>query len=463
MRTYGVVLAGGVGERAGVERPKQMEKVAGKSILEHTVGVMAASQSIDEVIVMITPSLFDEVTDLLANHPKVTRVLPGGKARTDTTRRVVDAIDDDEAKVVLHDAVRPLLDERIISDCVTALDRFKAVDVVIPSSDTIVQVGADNTIESIPDRARLRRGQTPQAFHLSVLRRAYDAAAQDPDFKATDDCGVVIAYCPDVPVVCVHGSEDNIKITHPIDFAIADKLFQVRTEKTEGRSPSQPAAALKGKVIVVIGGSYGIGEHIVRGARDAGAKVLAHSRSTTGLRVEDSSAVDRALTAAYREHGRIDAVVVTAGLLKMGRLDEMSEEQVNELIAVNYAGPVNVARSAHRYLAESHGHLLLFTSSSYTRGREGYALYSSSKAAVVNLTQALSAEWSAEGIKVNVLNPERAQTPMRLAAFGPEDPKSLLQPERAAQAALNVLASNMTGSVVDVRRPHSSTSQTKAS
>jgi 2-C-methyl-D-erythritol 4-phosphate cytidylyltransferase len=96
--------------------------------------------------------------------------------------------------------------------------------------------------------------------------------------------------------------------------------------------------------------------------------------------------------------------------------------------------------------------LLLFTSSAYTRGRENYALYSSSKAAVVNLTQALSEEWAKDGIKVNVVNPERTETPMRRAAFGTEPPGTLLSAEEVALSSLDTVASDITGMVIDVRR-----------
>ncbi|MDR1427206.1 MAG: 2-C-methyl-D-erythritol 4-phosphate cytidylyltransferase, partial [Bifidobacteriaceae bacterium] len=228
MRTYGVVLGGGVGTRLGLDVPKQMVKVAGKTILEHTVAALNGSPEIDEVIVMITPGWSERTATLLGDrYPKLTRILEGGATRSDTTRRVLDAIEDPEAKLVLHDAVRPLVDDRIIADCVHALDAFAAVDVVIPSADTIVQVNDAEIIDTIPDRSHLRRGQTPQAFLLTVLRSAYDAAAEDPCFRATDDCGVVAKYRPDVPIICVAGSQDNIKITHPVDLSIADKLFQL--------------------------------------------------------------------------------------------------------------------------------------------------------------------------------------------------------------------------------------------
>jgi 2-C-methyl-D-erythritol 4-phosphate cytidylyltransferase len=95
---------------------------------------------------------------------------------------------------------------------------------------------------------------------------------------------------------------------------------------------------------------------------------------------------------------------------------------------------------------------LLFTSSSYTRGRSGYSLYSSAKAAVVNLTQALADEWAAFGVRVNCLNPERTGTPMRTKAFGDEPPGSLLDSMEVAGAALDTLLSTGTGHIVDLRK-----------
>ena len=105
-----------------------------------------------------------------------------------------------------------------------------------------------------------------------------------------------------------------------------------------------------------------------------------------------------------------------------------------------------------KYLKESNGGLLLFTSSSYTRGRAEYSLYSSSKAAVVNLVQALSEEWIDYGVSINCVNPERTQTPMRTENFGIEDPSTLLGAETVAVSSLNILYSDLTGCVYDVRR-----------
>jgi 2-C-methyl-D-erythritol 4-phosphate cytidylyltransferase len=125
--------------------------------------------------------------------------------------------------------------------------------------------------------------------------------------------------------------------------------------------------------------------------------------------------------------------------------------EVEETIAINYIGAVNVARASHKYLATTQGHLLLFTSSSHTRGRADYSIYSSTKAAVVNLGQALADEWSSDGVCVNVVNPERTSTPMRTKAFGDEDPATLLTSEAVAQSCVDVLSTRTTGHVIDVR------------
>ncbi|MGP7959882.1 SDR family NAD(P)-dependent oxidoreductase [Sanguibacter sp. A247] len=453
MRTIGVVLAGGVGTRLGLKVPKQMVKIAGKTILEHTVSALDSSPEIDELIVMITPGWSEHVATLLGNHySKLTRILEGGATRNETTQRVLDALGDDECKVVLHDAVRPLLDERVIKDCVDALDTFGAVDVVIPSADTIVEVDEHDVISSIPPRSRLRRGQTPQAFKLSVLRAAYAKAHLDPNFAATDDCGVVLTYLPEVPIKTVAGAEHNIKVTHPVDLFIADKLFQLASQGPSQLTTAERTALLAGRVIVILGGSYGIGAEIARIAEAAGATVVAHGRSTTGLHVENYESIASAFAETKAQHGKIDAVVLTAGVLRIGRLAETTEEQIAEAVGVNFLAPIHVAKAAYPYLAETHGHLLYFTSSSYTRGRENYALYSSTKAAVVNLTQALSEEWAGAGVKVNVVNPERTATPMRTQAFGDEAPGTLLSAEAVAESSLDVLVSDATGLVIDVRR-----------
>lgn len=445
-----VILAGGVGSRVGLGIPKQFLKVAGQPVLQHTLDVFEASDSVREIIVMMNPDWIEQTKAIVAKgaFTKVTRILPGGETRNETTKAALAVLADDD-RVLFHDAVRPLIDDRIIRECAATLEEYSAVDVVIPSADTLVVVDDAGMITDIPNRARFRRGQTPQGFHVGVLRAAYVEADADPAFQATDDCSVVLKYAPGTPIATVAGSEYNMKVTEPIDLFLIDKLFQVASR--EATSHPERHESLRGKVAVIFGGSEGIGAALASALRTHGAVVEVFARGLNGVDVSDIDSVTGSLADVQHAHGRIDIVVNSAGILNVGLLHEQDYGDIATMVAVNYVGALNVARAAHEHLAATAGALLLFTSSSHTRGRASYSVYSSSKAAIVNLGQALADEWADDSIRVNVINPERTSTPMRTKAFGDEDPATLLTADAVAETCVDVLTATMTGQVVDVR------------
>ena len=86
--------------------------------------------------------------------------------------------------------------------------------------DTLIEVDDNGHTLRLADRSRLRRVQTPQGFHAPVLLEAYRRALQDPEFRATDDCGVVLRYCPEIEIALVHGEERNLKLTYPEDLGL---------------------------------------------------------------------------------------------------------------------------------------------------------------------------------------------------------------------------------------------------
>ncbi|MGW0855726.1 SDR family oxidoreductase [Streptomyces sp. NPDC002690] len=455
-RTIAVVLAGGTGQRVGLTVPKQLLKIAGRSVLEHTLHVFENVDEIDEVVVLMPPDHRAEAERIVvgAGLAKVSRVLAGGSTRNETTDIAIEAIaaglGDEDCDVLIHDAVRPLLSPRVVRDCVAALELHSAVDVAIPSSDTVIVTrthGEDGEfITEVPERGRLRRGQTPQGFRLSTIRAAYRLAAADPLFRATDDCSVVVRHLPDVPVHVVMGDEHNMKITQPVDVFIADKLFQLAsTTAPKSGSDAFYRGALAGRTLVVFGAAEGLGADLARLAGGYGAHVRAVGHPTDG---EDAA---RELAAARADTGRIDFVVNTAGRLPVGRLAETGTAAIQEALRTHYFTPVAIARAAHPHLAHAKGQLLLLTGTSYTRGRAGYSLHSSANAAMVNLTQALSEEWAEDGVRVNCLNPERVSSGSgpRSGAGRHEDTSP--SPRAAARSALDVLLSRMSGRVIDVR------------
>ncbi|WP_030801675.1 SDR family NAD(P)-dependent oxidoreductase, partial [Streptomyces sp. NRRL F-3273] len=110
-----------------------------------------------------------------------------------------------------------------------------------------------------------------------------------------------------------------------------------------------------GKTLVVFGGSYGIGADIATLAEQYGANVYALGRSTTGTHVENPEHIDDALSKAYAETGRVDYVINTAGVLRIGKLAETDNTTIQEALNVNYLAPVQIARASYKYLAETQG------------------------------------------------------------------------------------------------------------
>ena len=230
LRNVAVILAGGTGTRVGLNIPKQLIKIAGKPIIEHTIAAMHQSPLVDEIVVMMAPGYLDEVRAIVkkGDYVKVTQILEGAETRNETTAAALAALGDAECNVLLHDAVRPLVSQTIIAANVEALETLRCCGHSnrVRGHNDRVQPDQNSLADVLP-RHLLRRGQTPQSFRLSTIRAAYAKATKDPHFTATDDCTVVLRYLPEVSIAVVAGHERNMKVTEPIDVYIADKLFQL--------------------------------------------------------------------------------------------------------------------------------------------------------------------------------------------------------------------------------------------
>ncbi len=228
-KNVAVILSGGVGSRLGLSVPKQFLKVAGRAVIEHTVDAFESNAHIDEIAIVSNPFHMEETEALVTKNEwkKVKKVLAGGEERFHSSLSAIKAYEGADVNLIFHDAVRPLVSQRILNDVSQALYTHEAVGVAMPTTDTIWNVEGDR-ISGIPDRSNLMRAQTPQAFRLSVISRAYQKAMQDEHLQVTDDCGVVVRYLPDVPIYVVKGEESNMKLTYKEDTCLLDKFFQLR-------------------------------------------------------------------------------------------------------------------------------------------------------------------------------------------------------------------------------------------
>lgn len=231
METVAVILAAGSGSRTGLSTPKQFLLLGGKTVLERSVQTFHDHPGIDQVVIVTSTEFIPKVQDMVKadNWTKVTAVLPGGKERFDSSLAAVHHFSDKPDLVMLfHDAARPLVSARIISDTLKAMETFNAVDVAIPAVDTIVQCDAAGTVmESVQNRNLLWRMQTPQGFRQKTIAKAYENALMDSGFTATDDCGTVLRYLPHEKVGIVRGDEKNIKLTYADDLPLMEFLLSL--------------------------------------------------------------------------------------------------------------------------------------------------------------------------------------------------------------------------------------------
>lgn len=234
-KNVAVILSGGVGKRVGLHIAKQFLEIAGKSVIAHTIETFQRHDGIDEIAVVSHADYIDEVKDLVRAYrfSKVQQILSGGAERYHSSQNAIHAYSGNDVNLLFHDVVRPLVSPGIINECIRALETYAAVDVAIPAIDTVIEA-VDETLIGIPDKKRLMYGQTPQGFHIEVIKKAYELAVQDDQFNESDDCGVVRKYLPDIPIHVVRGSPRNLKLTHETDLYVIERLLELQHHEGTG-------------------------------------------------------------------------------------------------------------------------------------------------------------------------------------------------------------------------------------
>lgn len=226
-----LLAAAGRGTRLGGPIPKAFVTLRGRSLVERSLQAMLTSEVVDEVIILVSPDMEDYARELLTRRgllddPEGVRVrlVHGGGERADSVWAGLQAIDHDDAIVLIHDSARALTPPGMIVRVARMVaDGAPAVIPVVPVADTIKRVDGSIVVDT-PSRAELRAVQTPQGFLLSRLRAANEEffATRDPGFIPTDDASLMEWY--GVEVTCVQGDPMAFKVTTPIDMMLAQRI-----------------------------------------------------------------------------------------------------------------------------------------------------------------------------------------------------------------------------------------------
>lgn len=224
-----VIVAAGGSVRMGIADSKQFIPLLSHPAIEYTLKAFQKSHLIKEIVIVCREQDNDRINKIieLNGFDKVSRLVKGGDSRADSVRNGISACSESAKYYAIHDGARPLITIEEIERVVEAAFDTGAATLGTSVKDTIKVVDGFNNIESTPIRSQLRAVQTPQVFERDLYRFALENAG-DNLINFTDDCSLIENMGGEVLVV--KGSEENIKLTTPIDIVIAESILKSRQQ-----------------------------------------------------------------------------------------------------------------------------------------------------------------------------------------------------------------------------------------
>ncbi len=226
MKTLALILAGGIGKRTDLDKPKQFMKIGSEEIFEIALRNFIGSEFIDSIFIVVRKDNIDHVKNIIKKRKmvKVEKVIPGGETRQLSARNGILAADKTFQNILIHDAARPFVSKNLIEKIIKKIEKENAVIPVLDVSDTLIKIDKKNYIEKTLIRKDIKRVQTPQGFKNELIFKAHKIAFENKEFSSPDDSSLVIKYGL-ARVATVRGELTNIKITYKDDLEIAKNIF----------------------------------------------------------------------------------------------------------------------------------------------------------------------------------------------------------------------------------------------
>lgn len=230
-----VIFAGGVGSRMHSKTvPKQFLRMHGKPIIIHTLEKFEYHSEIDEIVVACIESGIDYLQGLIEqyNLKKITRIVPGGSSGQQSIFNGLCAAEkiagNRDAVVLIHDGVRPLINEKLISDNIRCVKEHGSAITSVKTKETVLMVKKENEaqIAYIPKRDDVRLARAPQSFWLKEIIEAHRKAISEGMDEFIDSCSLMQHYGKEMYLI--EGPLENIKITTPDDFYIMRALLDAK-------------------------------------------------------------------------------------------------------------------------------------------------------------------------------------------------------------------------------------------
>jgi 2-C-methyl-D-erythritol 4-phosphate cytidylyltransferase len=218
-----IIVAAGSSKRAGFD--KLLAKIAGRSVIQHTLAAFEKAPCVNEVLVVSRETVAMRHFIVRRNFRKVRRVVRGGARRQDSVRAGLDALEKEVEFVAIHDAARPLITSREIERVFAAARKHGAAALATPITDTLKVADANHVVSGSIDRQNVFAMQTPQIFRREVLSQAYEQVKKD-SFTVTDEVSAI--EHAGGKIVIVPAEDHNLKITYASDLLLAEAILKQR-------------------------------------------------------------------------------------------------------------------------------------------------------------------------------------------------------------------------------------------
>ncbi|MDF2858478.1 MAG: 2-C-methyl-D-erythritol 4-phosphate cytidylyltransferase [Neobacillus sp.] len=229
-----IIIAGGNGQRMNQEIPKQFININDKPIIIYTLEAFQKHPNVDEIGVVCIDG-WHEILQAYARQYGITKlkwVIAGGETGQDSIRNGVFEAEkrySEKDILLIHDAIRPMLSQEIISDCIIVCERFGSAISVLPCNTAVLHKDTDISSASVVPRNELAMTQTPQAFPIGKLADAHRKALEKGITNSVASCTMMIELGE--PVYFSIGSETNIKLTTQDDLRIFKALLALREKE----------------------------------------------------------------------------------------------------------------------------------------------------------------------------------------------------------------------------------------
>ncbi len=224
-----LIPAAGMGRRMGSDRNKLLIKLLDRPLLAWTLLAVEKSTSIEWIGIMGQPIDFADFQDIYSelNLTKTPELIVGGDTRQESVYNGLQALPDKADKVLIHDGARCLATPELFDRCSAAFADCQGFIAAVPIKDTIKVVDSQKVIVDTPERSNLWAAQTPQGFDVALLKKCHDRG-KEMGWQVTDDAAL-FEKC-DISVKIVPGEETNLKVTTPVDLAIAEFILRQRNK-----------------------------------------------------------------------------------------------------------------------------------------------------------------------------------------------------------------------------------------